>query len=323
MFPLQVLFSFPLLVFGLPASSEALPPAKVIFQSPTGQFFENIAVRPSSNLLLTSIASPTLFTLDPTATGPTLDSVFTFPNSTGLGGIVEYRPDVYAVITAKVNVSTARALPGSVAIWSVDLSSMGPVATKIATMPPLNDSVLNGLTKLPGRSDLLLASESVAGSVWEINIHTGASRIAIQDASMTPGAAQGPIILGINGLHVHDNSLFFANSARGTFSRVPLLHGAHVQAAGAVQTVAQIDPVGGPDDFAIDCKGRAWVAVHPAALQLIDLVPGGGQTNVAGNASVFKDPTSVAFGRGDSIQKRTAYVTTGAGQVVAVDTKGV
>ncbi|KAJ7284061.1 hypothetical protein C8J57DRAFT_752725 [Mycena rebaudengoi] len=322
-----VLLSIPLLAFASSAVSEALPPQRLIYESPTGFFLENIAVRPCSKFLLTSVISPTLFTLDPTAAVPTLDPVFTFPNSTALTGIVEFRPEVYAVTASKLNASTARVDPGSVAIWSVDFSSSfaHPVVTKLASLPPLNDSGFNGLASIPGRPDVILAAESAAGSVWEINTHTGASRIAIQDESMTPGPIPGPLIIGINGIHVRDNTLYFTSSLRSIYSRVSLdVRGPHVMAAGAVQQLVHMEGI--PDDFAIDTKGRAWVSIHPAGLSLLHPVRGAAewvQTNVASDPNMYKDPTSVAFGRGDRVQQRTAYVVTAAGQIVAVDTEGV
>ncbi|KAJ7462546.1 hypothetical protein FB451DRAFT_1266958 [Mycena latifolia] len=76
-------------------------PTQLVFQSATGQLLENLAVRPSSKLLITSTQSPTLYTLDPTAANATLDEVYTFPNANGLTGIAEYRPDVYAVVASE------------------------------------------------------------------------------------------------------------------------------------------------------------------------------------------------------------------------------
>ncbi|KAJ7204291.1 hypothetical protein C8J57DRAFT_1485434 [Mycena rebaudengoi] len=243
------------------------------------------------------------------------------------GSIVEYRPDVYAITASKLNATTARAEPGSVAIWSVDFSDSfaRPVVTKMASLPPLNDSLHNGLAIIPGRPDLILSAESVAGSVWEINIHTGASRIVIQDASMAPGTDERAVVVGINGLHVYGNALYFTNSGRGTYSRLSLdVRGAHIKAAGAVQQLVHVE--GTPDDFAIDAKGRAWVSIHPAGLSLLQSVHGATewvQTDLTGDPSICKGPASAAFGRGDRVQQRMAYVITGSGQIVAVDTEGV
>ncbi|KAJ7018811.1 hypothetical protein C8F04DRAFT_1277127 [Mycena alexandri] len=280
--------------------------SRVIYQSPTS--LENIAVRNTSHLLLTSAASPTLFTLDPTTTNGTLDSVHTFPNATGLLGITEYRPGVFALVASILNVTTRRAEPGSIAIWNVDFNAKNPVVRILAAVP---EALLgNGLTVFPGDTGILLLGDS--------------------DPSMQFTVPNGG---GINGLHVQGDYLHFTNSDQSTFSRVALTaHDGNVAAAGVVQTLATIQ-TGTPDDFALDKQGRAWVTVHPGALTLLS-PPGGlnhtgtwSQVTVAGNAegtdAGLNQPTSAAFGRGDVVQEQILYVTTEAGQLVAVDTRSI
>ncbi|KAJ6561599.1 hypothetical protein B0H19DRAFT_1068354 [Mycena capillaripes] len=346
-----------------PASTTSFP-KQVIGQTPNSLFLENIAVRASSELLLTSVASSTLFTFNPTAINGTFDPIYTFPNANGLTGIAEYRPGVFAVVAAILNLTTRRWAPGSIVIWTVDFNMPTPT--------------------VDGR--------------------TGKSRVAIQDVSMLPGAPAPAI--GINGIHIRDAHLYFVNSQQQIFARVPLaVKGGNITAAGVVETLAAVEPVGqNPDDFALDCEGRARVAVHPGALALFS-PPASGRGNwtqvtAAGNdngtdtgrvrailvtsllrlssrnlvtlmgirESLFSgdysahhgvmgidsvplelsikvtklrkikrsnevtkvttthtgliQPTSVAFGRGSEIQEKMLYVTTGAGQLVAVDTGG-
>ncbi|KAJ7668172.1 hypothetical protein B0H17DRAFT_950057 [Mycena rosella] len=295
---------------------------RVVYQSPTGLFLENIAVRPSGKLLLNSVASPTLHTLDPAAPNATLEEVYTFPNSTGLTGIVEYQPELYALVSSVINLTTRRAALGSVAIWRVDFTSKTPAATQIVGIP--ESTVINGLSVVPGNPDLILASDSNIGAVYEINMRTGTARIAIQDSTMTPGAPEPAH--GINGLHVRNGFLYFANTQRGTFSRVPLAvqRGAVLQ-AGAVQVLGSVqDAVEEYDDFALDGEGHAWVATHPGALTLYSSLANGTWTQETaagdpeGNYAVFTEPTSAAFGRGGC--EKILYVTTGGGQIVSVDT---
>ncbi|KAJ7018810.1 hypothetical protein C8F04DRAFT_976682 [Mycena alexandri] len=301
--------------------------SRVIYQSPTS--LENIAVRDTSHLLLTSAASPTLFTLDPTTTNSTLDSVHTFPNATGLLGITEYCPGVFALVAGILNVTTRRAEPGSIAIWNVDFNAKNPVVRILAAVP--DAGLGNGLTVLPGDTGILLLADSVAGAVWQINVRTGASRLAIQDPSMQFTAPTGG--LGINGLHVQHDYLHFTNTDQSTFSRVALTaHDGSVTAAGVVQTLATTQ-TGAPDDFALDKQGRAWVTVHPGALSLLSPPRGlnhtgtWSQVTVVGNAegtdASLNQPTSAAFGRGDVVQEHILYVITGVGQVVAVDTRRI
>ncbi|KAF7343618.1 hypothetical protein MSAN_01982400 [Mycena sanguinolenta] len=286
-------------------------PTQLIFQTPGGQALENLAVRPSSKLLITSTAFPTLFTLDPTAANPTLDEVFTFPNASALTGIAEYRPDVYAIAAFVFNSTSIMAAPGSVAIWSLDFASGGtPTARRAARIP---QSILpNGLSTVPGQPDLVLVADSILGEAFEVNVRTGAVRVLIQDVTMTPIGPNGPAPpLGIDGLHVHDGLLYFTNAQRQTFSRVPLVNG-------TVETLAS----GEFDDFTFDTEGRVWVATDPGGLTLFTPLKNGTFEQKLVVDTVLNGTSSAAFGRNGARETKTLYVTTRAGQLVAVDTSG-
>jgi hypothetical protein len=301
-----------------PGSVVANLPTQILYQSPTGLFLENIAVRPSGKLLLTSVLSPTLHNLDTAAANATLDEVYTFPNATALTGITEYRPDVYAVVASELNVSTISAAPGSIAIWSVDFTSGAPIAKIAARIP--RSTLTNGLSTASGRPDIVLAADSDLGAAYEIDMRTGAVRVLIQNAALAPGAP--PPALGINGLHPHGGSLYFTNSALNTFGRVSL-------GGGAPEVLGSLPPAAGSgyDDFTFDAEGWAWVATHPGSVQLFYVLKNGTwvQETAAGNvtgSAVFQGPTSAAFGRCGGKEK-ILYVTTAGGQVVAVDTSSV
>lgn len=297
-------------------------PAKVLYQSPSGLFLENIAVRPSSGLLLTSILSPTLHTLDPAAENATLDEVYTFPKANGLTGIAEYQPDVYAVVASQLNPAAGTAEPGSTAIWTVDLTSAVVAPQLVARIP--QSKLINGLSTVPGAPDLVLGADSHLGAAYEINMRTGAVRVLIQDAALAPGPDAPWPGLGINGLRTRDGALYYTNSALGTFGRIPL-------GGGAVEVLGDLSSfgvTGGPgyDDFVFDGEGRAWVTLHPGALQLFSPREDGTwvqetAVGVPAGSDILKGPTAAAFGRdGAGNATKTLYVITTAGQIVIVDT---
>ncbi|KAF7376999.1 hypothetical protein MSAN_00117800 [Mycena sanguinolenta] len=239
--------------------------------------------------------------------------MYTFPNANGLTGIAEYRPDVYAIVTSEFNITSATAERGSVVIWSLDLSCSGPPKARRAARIP-QSTLTNGLSTVPGHPDLVLAADSFLGAAYEINVRTGAVRVLIQNAAMSPGSP--PPALGINGLHVRAGQLYFTNSQLGTFSRVPLGGGA-VEVLGA----------GAYDDFTFDSEGRAWVATNPGALTLYTRLKNGTWEKeiVVGDAAgstMLKEPSSAAFGRDGGRETKILYVTTRTGQIVAVDTSG-
>ncbi|KAJ7768654.1 hypothetical protein DFH07DRAFT_954548 [Mycena maculata] len=160
-----------LLILPLAISVAATFPTRLIYQSTSGLIFKNIAVRPSSKILITSTTSPTLHTLDATSTNATLDEVYTF-HVTSLAGIAEYQPDIYAVVALNVNITAFCAVPGTpVAVWHVDLTADTPAVTQVAVISD-PQSILNGLSAVPGNPDVVLAADPVVGAVYEITMST-------------------------------------------------------------------------------------------------------------------------------------------------------
>ncbi|KAK7045092.1 hypothetical protein R3P38DRAFT_2882552 [Favolaschia claudopus] len=319
--PSKLLLSLSLALSALAATF----PAKVIYQSPTGLFLENIAVRPSSQLLLTSVLTPTLYTFDPSAENGTLDEVYTFPNATALTGIVEYKPDVYALVASTLDLNTISATPGSVAIYSVDFTGSGAPAVRQAARIP-ESTMTNGLSTLPGHPDVVLAADSDAGLIWEVNVRTGNVSVKFQDDALSPGAP--PPALGANGVHVNKNFLYFTNSQKGTVSRVSLSGGPVELLGTAVQAGGTPDK--GYDDFTFDEQGRPLVAMSAGAVQLFEQARNGTwvQTTIAGSvqggdSDGLVGATSVAFGREEGKCSKILYVTGSAGQIAAVDTTGL
>ncbi|KAJ7096010.1 hypothetical protein C8R43DRAFT_860323, partial [Mycena crocata] len=286
---------------------------RLIYQSPTGIWLENIAVRPCNKLLLTSIFTPTLYMLDAAATNSTLDEVYTIPNSTSLTGIAEYQPDVFAVVSSTVDTTTTHSVAGSTTIWGIDLTTRTPRVKKVAVLT--NSTLINGLSSVPGHPDLVLAADSDLGGVYQIDMRTGTAPLVIQDSEMA--SALPPPAIGMNGLRVQGGALFFTNTQQQIFARVPIsVQNGVVRRVGAVEVLGRTAGEESYDDFAMDRQGRAWLAAPPGEVQLI--YPGRNgtfaQKSVAGDASgssgVFKAPTSAAFGRGDRENERILYVTT-------------
>ncbi|KAF2797767.1 hypothetical protein K505DRAFT_297794 [Melanomma pulvis-pyrius CBS 109.77] len=288
----------------------------------TPNFLENIAVRSNNHLLLTSVSTPTIYSLDPSNTS-SLYSLPPIPNANSTAGITEIAPDIFAVIAGTMDTEKLRWVLGTVSLWTINLHHTLPVFRHVLNMPEAEG--INAITTIPGSPNLVLAADSVAGTVYRIDVKRGRYEVAIKDVLFEP---TGPApSLGINGLHTQASFpftyLYFTNSALGILGRVRISRIG--QAIGPIAVLNDGSRIPGCDDFAIDAEGRAWIATHPASVNLVD---GKGGMEVVVNGTGVPDPTSAAFGRGSKAQEGMLYVTTNllsetgvVGGVVGIDTR--
>lgn len=291
------------------------PPIRNIYTFPNNTFIENIAVRSNSKLLITSMSVPDLFQIDPTVSAPTASVVHTFSNSTGIAGIAETSPDVFALVTGTWDLANTRAYPGTLAVWKVDLSqSTQPPAVSFLTQVP-NSTIINGLTRHPFNPRLLLGADSAIGAIWRIDLVTGQHEIAFSSPLLTPTGTAPGTHLGINGLRAAGRHLYFTNSAQKFFGRVAIDWNANK--VGNIEIISNSTGDVVYDDIALDLKRKtAWIASHPSYAVRVGLL--GGSQSIVNDTSKLLNPTSAAFGRGSLSQQKTLYVTNG-GEFVGWD----
>lgn len=299
------------LPYTLPSSKS---PIQTIYEFPNETWVENIAIRASGELLVTTITTPTLYQVDPFVAAPA-NLIHTFADAVGTLGIAEIQPDVFAVITGNWSTETFATTNGSYSLWKVDLTDFKcdesglpkskPGVTKIADIPEA--SFLNGLTLLEKSSPYVLASDSGLGVVWRINYVTGEYKIVLENALMKPVAGQ-LAVLGINGVHTRDGYLYFTNSFQFVFVRVQI--SSEGIATGPYEVVADN---GEGDDFAFDKAGNAYITQDPGGA-LEQVTPAGKVTVLAGstNSTILEGDTSGAFGR-TIFDSETLYVVTNGG----------
>src|SRR5262249_23500327 len=108
------------------------PSLQTVFQfSNIPSWIENLVVRDDVTLLGTGVAVLELWSVNPFSHTPSL--VYISPAASGCMGILESAPDVFAVISLNIPLSTATASPGSGIVWKVDLSKPGltPIVSQI------------------------------------------------------------------------------------------------------------------------------------------------------------------------------------------------
>jgi hypothetical protein len=275
-----------------------LLPVEILQEFPIGSFVENIAIRQTGQVLVTVAFSGELFMLD--AAKPRAAPVLVHKFEEGITGIAEMGKDQFFVSSGVLF------QPGTWSIFHVDMSGFdGPGSNaairKIVDAPEA--LFLNGSASFEEGS--ILVVDSVLGVIYRVFVHEGRLEKWLQhDLFTKPSDSQTP---GINGIKVHNGSVFCSNTDARTIIHVDLADG---QPKGE-PTLLYHDI--GVDDFAIDEKGSIYAATH-VYQSVIKIDPDGKRARIAGgpDSAIVAGTTAAAFGRapGDS---QSLYVTTTGG----------
>ncbi|EFW98444.1 hypothetical protein CMQ_4296 [Grosmannia clavigera kw1407] len=225
---------------------------------------ENLAFRPDGNLLVTRLYEPALYHVDVT-TGAVVE-VYAWNGSEHLGvlGVGQTTADVfYVAVAALVDLTTGATVAGANEIYRVDMRPFmltddgtavanAAVVTRVATVEAAG--LFNGLAVLDKR--YLLVADSIGGVVYGVDVLTGAYGVAVNDSLMSVGYAAYPqSTLGINGVKVYGDQLYWTNSAAGLLARVPINRLGQAVGPASI-AVADVVPI---DDFAIRGDGVAFL----------------------------------------------------------------
>jgi streptogramin lyase len=252
---------------------------------------ENVAVRSNGIVLATNMNSANLYAIDPVA--KTSTTALSVTGASGLSGIGEIAPDVFAVIGGK-------------SIYKIDFTVTGkPTSTLIKTITAASN--LNGLAVFDNTT--VLVADAGKGTVYRFSITTGEYSVALSDPTMAPS---GSIPFGIDGIKYRDGVVWYTNIFKNSFYKVPV-DPATGKATGAVVPL-WTNLMG--DDLCFGPNGKIYVATNSGnSLVEVDPAVGGKPTSVGS----VTGSTSCAFGRTEKA-KNVAYVGAGQG-VFAVTVK--
>ncbi|CRG88469.1 hypothetical protein PISL3812_05499 [Talaromyces islandicus] len=264
---------------------------------------ENSHLRPNGHLLLSTFDNGRLYTIDPSAANPQAQLVSAMPGATALCGIASIGDDKYAVVGGiRGNYSYTNET-----IYTVDYNGRNAQNATIAIAAHVsNATMLNGMDSLPQKPHVVLLADSRQGAIYRADTDSGVSTTVIQDEALAaPSNATLPI--GANGLKIRGSFVYYTNSARNTFGRVPITIDG--DQAGDVEVVAHLN--GGTagydwDDFIFDEAGVVYAAQPTNAIAKIK---SNGQHSIfvgGGNSTLIQGPTSITIAR----DGKTAYVTT-------------
>ncbi|MCJ1291737.1 hypothetical protein MMC34_003282 [Xylographa carneopallida] len=313
MFIFHLLVSLSLLISGLVA--QVLPfsndsAAGVIWTFENGTWIENLAVRQNGEVLCTSLSKAALYLVNPFEHVASL--VHQFEPTEGLLGISEIGNDVFAVASANVSLATSQAYPGSAKMWKVDMVAwtlgQPDAVTLIANLT--NVILPDGIATLENEIGLVLLADAAQGIVWRVDTTTGDYSIAIQDALFTTNNTLIP--LGVDGIHILNDYLYFTNFGNNAFGRVAI--SVNGSATGPVDIIASMTI---PDDFAIADDGTAYLAGDNSLYRYspdgaVDILIGGP------NSLVLEGCTSAQLGR-TRLDKNVLYIGTNGGLLAPVD----
>lgn len=265
--------------------------ATLIF-SLAGVNFENSALRPNGNLLLTTINNGSLYELDPTAANPEIQLVATFGGASVLG-ITSIGIDKYAVVGGISNNEN---------VYTIDLStnSTSHAPGIAATIP--GAKLLDGLVALPAQPHVLLVTDALQGLIYRVDTDTGLWEIMAEDDAF----AGNP---GVNGIKILDNYAYFTNTATKTYGRFAITVGG--EQAGDVEIIATD---ASSDDFALDSNGVAYLGRQQSPSAVVRILPDGTKSVLATSASMGR-PCSLDLASDGA----TGYVTTASGQIFQFD----
>ena len=303
MAPLPILAILSFLLTSFPKAISL--PTELLHQFPPPTWVENLVLRPNGAILPITTTSTILNQLDP-ITG-SLDLVYDFSaHGNAIQGITQLSADgeqdsyVLNVLTCNI-LTTLSCTPGSASTLLLRFcpDSDDVSVREIASLP--HAGLPNGIATLAPST--ILIADSLLGGIWSLSLALSTPKPAQPHLLFTDPAMNGTasIPTGINGLRLSSgrDTLFFTNSARGTFNRIPISPSTG-QKTGDVEVL--VNGLAGPDDLEVD-EERGVAYVCNGALDRILEAPlhRGGESVV--NATDLKvvaevpGPTSVRWGR--------------------------
>ena len=276
--------------------------ATPFFSFPDNNQAENIISRVNGQILVTINTAPQLYQIDPSR-NQSGGIVHQFQGYTSLFGIVELQTDVFYVIAS--NFTSAPdyfGIQDSASIFEVDLHGIPDPTTaqsavkvsKIVDVPQAQ--LLDGFGVVNHTAGLMITGDAQTGTLYLIDVYRRSVTAVLQDVLLkgtSDGRAAGIDHIGINGLKVYRDDLYFTNTAKGTFGKVPL-DSVTGRPAGELSVLANYGTL--TDDLSFDLHGNAFISepLNGVLLRPANTTPKRNQTKLL--TSLY-GANSNAFGR--------------------------
>ncbi|KAM5353138.1 hypothetical protein ACJZ2D_016976 [Fusarium nematophilum] len=298
-------------------------PAKTLDQLSLGTWFENIAVRPNGDVLVTQMAPyAALYTIrDPAECRNHLEELVSFPSIQSIYGISQvpitsrhHKPETFIVVGSNAT-GIGSPIVGSFEAWAIEFhSSKHGDKVKVRKISNMSKKsrLLNGVASIPGRSDAILVADSANGLVGRLDLSSGifdTSAFIFPEMAPTKGKA---LPIGVNGINVYNGYLYWTWSYAASIYRVAITPAGLPAKRAKPELVADLSKsVSFLDDFVFDTHGNIYAASNFDNTVIFINTKSGKWEAVVGavNQLTVAGSTSVAFGRG-KYDKNTLYVST-------------
>ena len=287
--------------------------ATPLFYFPDGKQAENMKVRSNGQILVTLDTAPDLYQINPFY-NQTGGIAYRFEGYTSLFGIVEETTDKFYVIACNFSGPPLYyGYEGSVSIFEVDLRNIpdptiarsAVKVSKVADVPQAQ--LLDGLAIVKQPGGLLMSGDAQTGTLYLIDPQKHTANAVLQDELLngtSQEAAAGLAHIGINGLKFHEGDLYFTNTAKGLYGKVPI-NSTTGKPTGRPSILSDYGTY--VDDFSFDSSGNQFISEDENGVLLRPV-----NTTAAENRTrlltLLPGADSNAFGR-TALDKCTLYST--------------
>jgi hypothetical protein len=262
---------------------DAIVPAQVIAEFPVNTFLENIAIDSQGTAFITSHEEGKIYRILPSGE----QSEFARVDGTVAGIAIDSTGDLLVVGSSKGTTPT---------LFRIRSTGM------VEPLLQLPDAIfLNGMTHLEG--DRYLVADSYKGAIWDVNVNTRTAQIWIQDDLLARSDLGNPFP-AVNGIKLHNNSLFASNTQRQLLIRIPVAENGIPGSPEVFLTNVNVD------DFVFDVRGNLYGTTH-VYNSVIQISPDKQITTLAKAEQGMAGSTALAFGRAEHCTY--LYVTTNGG----------
>ncbi|KUL87556.1 hypothetical protein ZTR_04562 [Talaromyces verruculosus] len=305
---------------------------RLVHQFPNHTWVENILTLNTGHVIVTVLNKAQVVVIDPNNSKAAPQVAAQLVSSTAVLGIAQLDPFTIAVAGGNMTYPEMEVTPGSFGVQIFDIIANDDNRISLTPrkwIPIPGASELDGMTSLPGNSENLLIADPTLGVIWNLNLRDGTAINAFNN-SLSLGHIPNTTTSAVNGVHAQNGFVYFTNSDRASFGRIPITTGGFPVSMNLGAEILATDSTGNTyDDFALGDGERFFIcsttddSIKLTLLNGTQCIIAGGPTHVT-----FDHPVSAMLGK-TSADDTTLYVTTagiiagvgglGGGQVWAID----